>query len=211
MERRATNSSLVPNFLIEEDFGWPNKLIAGIDEAGRGPWAGPVVSAAVVLNKKNIPSDLNDSKKISEKKRQSLYSSIYNSHFVGVGISSIEEIDNLNILQATFLSMKRALDNLDCSVDAILVDGNLDPGFDYKTECIVNGDSISFSIAAASIIAKVTRDNLMSKIHKEFPNYNWKRNKGYGTKEHRNALDMYGPCKYHRKSFSPINKMLGLN
>jgi len=201
----------VPNFLIEEDFGWPNKLIAGIDEAGRGPWAGPVVSAAVVLNKKNIPSDLNDSKKISEKKRQSLYSSIYNSHFVGVGISSIEEIDNLNILQATFLSMKRALDNLDCSVDAILVDGNLDPGFDYKTECIVNGDSISFSIAAASIIAKVTRDNLMSKIHKEFPNYNWKRNKGYGTREHRNALDMYGPCKYHRKSFSPINKMLGLN
>ena len=201
----------MPNFLIEEDFGWPNKLIAGIDEAGRGPWAGPVVSAAVVLNKKNIPSDLNDSKKISEKKRQSLYSSIYNSHFVGVGISSIEEIDNLNILQATFLSMKRALDNLDCSVDAILVDGNLDPGFDYKTECIVNGDSISFSIAAASIIAKVTRDNLMSKIHKEFPNYNWKRNKGYGTKEHRNALEMYGPCKYHRKSFSPINKMLGLN
>jgi len=201
----------VPNFLIEEDFGWPNKLIAGIDEAGRGPWAGPVVSAAVVLNKKNIPSDLNDSKKISEKKRQSLYSSIYNSHFVGVGISSIEEIDNLNILQATFLSMKRALDNLDCSVDAILVDGNLDPGFDYKTECIVNGDSISFSIAAASIIAKVTRDNLMSKIHKEFPNYNWKRNKGYGTREHRNALDMYGPCKYHRKSFSPINKMLGPN
>ena len=201
----------MPNFLIEEDFGWPNKLIAGVDEAGRGPWAGPVVSAAVVLNKKNIPIDLNDSKKISEKKRQSLYSSIYNSHFVGVGISSIEEIDNLNILQATFLSMKRALDNLDCSVDAILVDGNLDPGFDYKTECIVNGDSISFSIAAASIIAKVTRDNLMSKIHKEFPNYNWKRNKGYGTKEHRNALEMYGPCKYHRKSFSPINKMLGLN
>ena len=201
----------MPNFLIEEDFGWPNKLVAGVDEAGRGPWAGPVVSAAVVLNKKNIPSDLNDSKKISEKKRQSLYSSICNSHFVGVGISSIEEIDNLNILQATFLSMKRALDNLDCSVDAILVDGNLDPGFDYKTECIVNGDSISFSIAAASIIAKVTRDNLMSKIHKEFPNYNWKRNKGYGTKEHRNALDMYGPCKYHRKSFSPINKMLGPN
>ena len=199
------------NFLIEKDFGWPNKLIAGVDEAGRGPWAGPVVSAAVVLNKKNIPSDLNDSKKISEKKRQSLYSSIYNSHFVGVGISSIEEIDNLNILQATFLSMKRALDNLDCSIDAILVDGNLDPGFDHKTECIVKGDSISFSIAAASIIAKVTRDNLMSKIHKEFPNYNWKRNKGYGTKEHRNALEMYGPCKYHRKSFSPINKMLGLN
>ena len=201
----------MPNLLIEKDFGWPYKSIAGVDEAGRGPWAGPVVSAAVVLNKKNIPSDLDDSKKVSEKRRQSLYSSIYDSHFVGVGISSIEEIDNLNILQATFLSMKRALNNLDCSVDVILVDGNLNPGLDHHTECIVKGDSISLSIAAASIIAKVTRDNLMSKIDEEFPNYNWKKNKGYGTKEHRNALEIYGPCKYHRKSFSPINKMLGLN
>ena len=154
----------MPNLLIEEDFGWPYKSIAGVDEAGRGPWAGPVVSAAVVLDKKNIPSDLDDSKKVSEKRRQSLYSSIYDSHFVGVGISSIEEIDNLNILQATFLSMKRALKNLDCSVDVVLVDGNLNPGFDHHTECIVKGDSISLSIAAASIIAKVTRDNLMSKI-----------------------------------------------
>ena len=168
----------MPNLLIEEDFGWPYKSIAGVDEAGRGPWAGPVVSAAVVLNKKNIPSDLDDSKKVSEKRRQSLYSSIYDSHFVGVGISSIEEIDNLNILQATFLSMKRALNNLDCSVDVILVDGNLNPGFDHHTKCIVKGDSISLSIAAASIIAKVTRDNLMSKIDEEFPNYNWKKNKG---------------------------------
>ena len=109
----------MPNLLIEEDFGWPYKSIAGVDEAGRGPWAGPVVSAAVVLDKKNIPSDLDDSKKVSEKRRQSLYSSIYDSHFVGVGISSIEEIDNLNILQATFLSMKRALNNLDCSVDVV--------------------------------------------------------------------------------------------
>ena len=118
---------------------------------------------------------------------------------------------NLNILQATFLSMKRALNNLDCSVDVVLVDGNLNPGFDHHTECIVKGDSISLSIAAASIIAKVTRDNLMSKIDEEFPNYNWKKNKGYGTKEHRNALEIYGPCKYHRKSFSPINKMLGFS
>ena len=116
-----------------------------------------------------------------------------------MGISSIEEIDNLNILQATFLSMKRALNNLDCSVDVILVDGNLNPGLDHHTECIVKGDSISLSIAAASIIAKVTRDNLMSKIDEEFPNYNWKKNKGYGTKEHRNALEIHGPCKYHRK------------
>ena len=155
MERRAAYSSLVPNLLIEEDFGWPYKSIAGVDEAGRGPWAGPVVSAAVVLNKKNIPSNLDDSKKVSEKRRQSLYSSIYDSHFVGVGISSIEEIDNLNILQATFLSMKRALNNLDCSVDVVLVDGNLNPGFDHHTKCIVKGDSISLSIAAASILSLI--------------------------------------------------------
>ena len=198
----------MPNLLIEEDFGWPYKFIAGVDEAGRGPWAGPVVSAAVVLDKKNIPSDLDDSKKVSEKRRQSLYSSIYDSHFVGVGISSIEEIDNLNILQATFLSMKRALNNLDCSVDVVLVDGNLNPGFDYDTECIVKGDSISLSIAAASIIAKVTRDNLMSKIDEEFPNYNWKKNKGYGTKEHIELLQRYKPCEIHRKTFKPVSSIL---
>ena len=201
----------MPDNLNERDIGWPKKLIAGIDEAGRGPWAGPVVSAAVILNKKNIPHGLNDSKKLSEKKRLSLYSSIYNFHFVGVGISSIEEIDSMNVLQATFLSMKRAVEDLNPQPEYILVDGNLDPGLNFKTKCIIKGDSISISIAAASVIAKVTRDNLMLKLDKEFPNYNWKKNKGYGTAEHRNALELHGPCKYHRKSFSPINKMLGVN
>ena len=201
----------MPDNLIERDIGWPQKLIAGIDEAGRGPWAGPVVSAAVILNEKNIPDGLNDSKKLSEKKRLSLYSSIYNFHFVGVGISSIEEIDSMNVLQATFLSMKRAVEDLNPQPEYILVDGNLDPGLNFKTKCIIKGDSISISIAAASVIEKVTRDNLMLKLDKEFPNYNWKKNKGYGTAEHRNALELHGPCKYHRKSFSPINKMLGVN
>ena len=201
----------MPDNLNERDIGWPKKLIAGIDEAGRGPWAGPVVSAAVILNEKNIPDGLNDSKKISEKKRLSLYSSIYNFHSVGVGISSIEEIDSMNVLQATFLSMKRAVEDLNPQPEYILVDGNLDPGLNFKTKCIIKGDSISISIAAASVIAKVTRDNLMLKLDKEFPNYNWKKNKGYGTAEHRNALELHGPCKYHRKSFSPINKMLGVN
>jgi len=201
----------VPDNLIERALGWPLKLIAGIDEAGRGPWAGPVVSAVVVLNEKNIPDGLNDSKKISEKKRLSLYSSIYNLHSVGVGISSIEEIDSMNVLQATFLSMSRAITDLNFQPDHVLVDGNLDPGLNVKTKCIIKGDSISISIAAASVVAKVTRDNLMLKLDKEFPNYNWKKNKGYGTAEHRNALELYGPCKYHRKSFSPINKMLGFN
>ena len=201
----------MPDNLNERDIGWPKKLIAGIDEAGRGPWAGPVVSAAVILNEKNIPDGLNDSKKLSEKKRLSLYSSIYNFHFVCVGISSIEEIDSMNVLQATFLSMKRAVEDLNPQPEYILVDGNLDPGLNFKTKCIIKGDSISISIAAASVIAKVTRDNLMLKLDKEFPNYNWKKNKGYGTAEHRNALELHGPCKYHRKSFSPINKMLGVN
>lgn len=201
----------MPDNLIERALGWPLKLIAGIDEAGRGPWAGPVVSAVVILNEKNIPDGLNDSKKISEKKRLSLYSSIYNFHSVGVGISSIEEIDRMNVLQATFLSMNRAVEDLNPQPEYILVDGNLDPGLNFKTKCIIKGDSISISIAAASVIAKVTRDNLMLKLDKEFPNYNWKKNKGYGTAEHRNALELHGPCKYHRKSFSPINKMLGVN
>ena len=201
----------MPDSIIERGFGWPQKLVAGIDEAGRGPWAGPVVSAAVILIEKNIPDGLNDSKKISEKKRLSLYSSIYNFHSVGVGISSIEEIDRMNVLQATFLSMNRAVEDLNPQPEYILVDGNLDPGLNFKTKCIIKGDSISISIAAASVIAKVTRDNLMLKLDKEFPNYNWKKNKGYGTAEHRNALELHGPCKYHRKSFSPINKMLGVN
>jgi ribonuclease HII len=201
----------VPDNLNERDIGWPKKLIAGIDEAGRGPWAGPVISAAVILNEKNIPDGLNDSKKLSEKMRLSLYSSIYNFHSVGVGISSIEEIDSMNVLQATFLSMNRAVEDLNPQPEYILVDGNLDPGLNFKTKCIIKGDSISISIAAASVIAKVTRDNLMLKLDKEFPNYNWKKNKGYGTSEHRKALELHGPCKYHRKSFSPINKMLGVN
>jgi ribonuclease HII len=200
-----------PDSVTERSFGWPQKLIAGIDEAGRGPWAGPVVSAAVILNENNIPDGLNDSKKLSEIKRLSLYSSIYNFHSVGVGISSIEEIDSMNVLQATFLSMNRAVEDLNPQPKHVLVDGSLDPGLNFKTKCIIKGDSISISIAAASVIAKVTRDNLMLKLDKEFPNYNWKKNKGYGTSEHRKALELHGPCKYHRKSFSPINKMLGFN
>ena len=201
----------MPNNLIERGLGWPQKLIAGIDEAGRGPWAGPVVSAAVILNEKNIPDGLNDSKKLSEKKRLSLFSSIYNFHSVGVGISSIEEIDTMNVLQATFLSMSRAVNDLNPQPEHVLVDGNLDPGLDFKTDCIVKGDSASLSIAAASIIAKVTRDNLMIELDGEYPYYCWKKNKGYGTSKHRKALEMYGPCEYHRKSFSPINKMLGFS
>ena len=137
---------------FEKNFNCP---VAGVDEVGRGPLAGPVVAAAVILDKNNLPAGIRDSKKISKNKREIIAEKIrLNSHYA-YGEASVEEIDNLNILQATFLSMKRALNNLDCSVDVILVDGNLNPGFDHHTKCIVKGDSISLSIAAASILSLI--------------------------------------------------------
>ena len=185
--------------------------IAGVDEAGRGPWAGPVYSAIVILNEDHIPEGINDSKKVSEKKRMELYEEILLNHEYGVGHASPEEIDRLNILEATFLSMKRALKNISIKPDYILVDGNLSPKFKIPHETIIKGDNISMSIAAASIIAKVQRDKFMLNIDKEYPEYKWKKNKGYGTKDHQNALNTNGASKYHRKSFSPIRKILSLS
>ena len=185
--------------------------IAGVDEAGRGPWAGPVCSAIVILNKDHIPEGINDSKKISEKKRMELYEEILLNHECGIGFASPEEIDQLNILEATFLSMKRALKNISIKPDYILVDGNLSPKFKIPHETIIKGDNISMSIAAASIVAKVERDKFMLNIDKEYPEYKWKKNKGYGTKDHQNALNANGASKYHRKSFSPIRKILSLS
>ncbi len=185
--------------------------IAGVDEAGRGPWAGPVYSAIVILNKDRIPQGINDSKKIPEKKRMELYEEILLNHECGIGFASPEEIDRLNILEATFLSMKRALKNISIKPDYILVDGNLSPKFKIPHETIIKGDNISMSIAAASIIAKVERDKFMLNIDKEYPEYKWKKNKGYGTKDHQNALNSNGVSKYHRKSFSPIRKILSLS
>ena len=185
--------------------------IAGVDEAGRGPWAGPVYSAIVILNKDHIPGGINDSKKIPEKKRMELYEEILLNHECGIGFASPEEIDQLNILEATFLSMKRALKNISIKPDYILVDGNLSPKFKIPHETIIKGDNISMSIAAASILAKVERDKFMLNIDKEYPEYKWKKNKGYGTKDHQNALNTNGASKYHRKSFSPIRKILSLS
>ena len=185
--------------------------IAGVDEAGRGPWAGPVCSAIVILNKDRISGGINDSKKIPEKKRMELYEEILLNHECGIGFASPEEIDRLNILEATFLSMKRALKNISIKPDYILVDGNLSPKFKIPHETIIKGDNISMSIAAASIIAKVERDKFMLNIDKEYPEYKWKKNKGYGTKDHQNALNSNGASKYHRKSFSPIRKILSLS
>ena len=166
----------MPDFSVEDkkrqlDFN----NIAGVDEAGRGPWAGPVYSAIVILNRNCIPDGINDSKKISEKKRIELYEEILINHKYGIGCASPDEIDQLNILEATFLSMRRALENLIIKPDYILVDGNLSPNFNIPHESIIKGDSISMSIAAASIIAKVERDKFMLNIDNEHPEYKWKK------------------------------------
>ena len=186
--------------------------VAGIDEAGRGPWAGPVVAAAVVLNQFTIPDELrfgiNDSKVISSAKRERFFSMLHVCADIGVGRAGVSEIDETNILSATFVAMKRALQSLSVSVDFALVDGNQAPNLPCKVETLVKGDSLSLSIAAASIVAKVHRDREMAVLAKTFPGYGWEKNAGYGTKEHREALGRIGVTPHHRKTFSPVAKII---
>ena len=178
------------------------KLICGIDEVGRGALAGPVVAAAVILDFKNIPPNINDSKKLSKSSRQTIQNKIFTSAIsVGIGSANNTEIDKINILEATLLSMKRAYENLNIKPNLALIDGNKAPLLDCEIKTVINGDELSLSIAAASIIAKVYRDKLMVKLDKRFPNYNFKNNVGYGTKEHYNAIKQNGTIIYHRKSF----------
>ena len=187
-----------------------SKYIIGIDEVGRGPLAGPVVSAAVRLSKNFNITELNDSKKLSKSKREEVYNLIINKCEYQLGISNVKEIDKLNILQATFLSMRRAINKFKLPSNyKILVDGPW--SFDKANKNIlpkIKGDSIYPSIAAASIIAKVYRDNLMLNLSKEYSNYLWERNSGYGTKKHIQAIKLHGITKHHRKSFAPIHKIL---
>jgi len=191
------------------DFTLENKLsgvIAGVDEVGRGPLAGPVMSAAVVFTDRNIIIEgINDSKKLTAKNRQVLYEKITSVAKFGIGVASVEEINSYNILQATKLSMQRALIDLGLELDYVLVDGNQPPKVKWQVKSIVNGDSLSISIAAASIIAKVTRDKLMQELHDQYPEYNWYKNKGYGTKEHIDAINLHGITEHHRKNFAPIS------
>lgn len=196
----------MPDFNIENSY---SGIVAGVDEAGRGPWAGPVVAAAVVLNKEIYPAGMNDSKKLSKEKRESLFQEIINVADFGVGIVSESVIDEVNILQATKLAMKEAVLNLVRRPNLILVDGN--QKFDaqgIEVVPVVKGDSKSLSIAAASIIAKVTRDKIMHDLNVEFPEYGWMDNAGYGTAKHIEAIEKYGICKYHRRSYAPIKKYL---
>ncbi|UIP92472.1 ribonuclease HII [Wolbachia endosymbiont of Anopheles demeilloni] len=191
-----------PNFTLENTL---SGIIAGVDEVGRGPLAGPVISAAVIFTDRDTVIDgINDSKKLIPKCRQVLYEKITSVAKFGIGMASVEEIDSYNILQATKLSMKRALVNLDLELDYVLVDGNQSLEVKWQTKSIVNGDSLSISIAAASIVAKVTRDRLMEELHNKHPQYNWYKNKGYGTKEHLSAIGLHGITKHHRKNFAPI-------
>jgi ribonuclease HII len=183
--------------------------ICGVDEVGRGPLAGPVVAAAVILDRTRIPKGLNDSKLLREQDREALYPRILEMAVaVGVGEASVDEIDLVNIRQATHLAMARAVRALPVAAAFALVDGNDAPALPCKCDMLVKGDSRSVSIAAASIIAKVTRDRLMALLHDHHPVYGWRQNKGYGTPEHLTGLRAHGITVHHRKSFSPVHHIL---
>ena len=183
-------------------------IIAGVDEVGRGCLAGPVVSAAVILKKTINPKLLKDSKKITFKKRIEVAEHIKLHSTYAVGMASVEEIFELNILQATLLSMKRAINKLSINPELVLIDGNFAPKGLTNFKTIVNGDEKIKSISAASIVAKVFRDQLMIKLSEKFNNYAWERNFGYGTKAHMDGLKKFGITSHHRKNFKPIHKIL---
>jgi len=184
------------------------QLICGVDEAGRGPLAGPVCAAAVILPLRVEIPGLNDSKKLSDKKRRELFPVICEKAVAyAVAISDEKEIDEINILQATFMAMKRAVDSLNIKPDMILIDGNRAPQFDIQNETLIKGDSRSASIAAASVLAKVTRDDMMLELAELYPHYGFEIHKGYGTKAHYEALKAHGPCPIHRMTF--LKKLYG--
>ena len=186
--------------------------LCGVDEAGRGPLAGPVVAAAVILDAQAIPEGLQDSKKLTEAKREALFPHIMAKALVGIGIADAARIDEDNILQATLWAMEQAVAQLSQAPRHCLIDGNKIPkGLQGRATALVKGDGRSVSIAAASIIAKVTRDRMMKAYGLEFPAYGFDIHKGYGTKAHLQALSTHGPCPIHRKSFAPVASLLDQN
>lgn len=198
-------ASLQPDFeraLMQEGY----RCVVGIDEVGRGPIAGPVVAAAVILDLENIPAGLGDSKTISAKRREDIYEQILKSSVVAIAQVPHSEIDIINIRQATLQSMIRAFHGLARQPDIALVDGNDPPSLPCEVRTIVKGDAKIASIAAASIVAKVTRDRMMQQIAQHYPVYGFERNAGYGTAEHLAALAEHGPCPYHRMSFAPLRQ-----
>ena len=206
----SKSENMFPNFKIEQDLISNGcSTIAGVDEVGRGPLAGPVTAAAVILDPLNIPENLNDSKVLSSKKREKLFEELKSSSIFAIAHVSPKEIDKLNILQASLLAMVNAVSNLKVTPNHILVDGNkVHERLVGQATAVVKGDSKVLSIAAASIIAKVTRDKLMRDLDSEFPVYGWAKNAGYPTKCHMNAIVKYGVTPYHRRSFRPIHNIL---
>ena len=184
------------------------ELICGVDEAGRGPLAGPVCAAAVILPKGLVIPGLNDSKKLSDKRRRELFPIIQQEAVsFGIAFASQEEIDEINILQATFLAMRRAMEQLNPQPEFALIDGNRETDFGVPCKTVIKGDSLSANIAAASVLAKVTRDNWMMEAAEKYPGYGFEIHKGYGTKAHYAALEKLGPCPIHRRSF--LKKLYG--
>ena len=201
--------SKTPDWTFESRFTGP---VCGVDEAGRGPLAGPVVAAAVILDPENLPKGLNDSKVLSHEVRELLMNDIFVMCDVGIGIAEPEEIDRANILGATMIAMQRAVESLISTVGenptVALIDGNKAPPLPCPAQTLIKGDSRCLSIAAASIVAKVTRDHLMLDADRRFPGYDFATHKGYGTKIHRSAIQELGPCPIHRRSFNPIKMMV---
>lgn len=187
----------------------PYARIAGVDEVGRGPWAGPVMAAAVILDPRHIPDGLNDSKKLSHKRRVALAEELETHAEISFGEASVKEIDRINILQASHLAMERAIAGLAAPPDFALIDGNrLPSNLPCPAQTVIGGDGIAASIAAASIVAKVRRDALMIALSKRYPEYGWDTNKGYGTQAHRMGLFCHGVTPHHRRSFKPIHNIL---
>lgn len=203
-----------PDFTFEQDLSARGALrIAGVDEVGRGPLAGPVTAAAVILDPANIPDGLNDSKALSKKKREALEPLIFASAQVSIAHASVEEIDDINILRASHLAMERAVAGLGGGafgdVDHALIDGNMIPrGLTLPATTIIKGDARCLSIAAASIVAKICRDRIMVELAQQYPGYGWDTNAGYGSKSHISALQNLGVTPHHRRSFKPVHNML---
>ena len=210
-----------PDYSLETELGAPGVTIAGVDEVGRGAWAGPVVAAAVILDAEKIPAGVCDSKQLTKASRESLFEQLCKSCIFAVGIIEREEIDRSNILKASLEAMQVAIGSLAKLPQALLIDGKQTPPLPASMASmasmdsvpmhpIVKGDSKSLSIAAASIVAKVTRDRIMTELSREHPEYGWERNAGYGTVAHREALERFGVSGQHRRSFAPIHKILSL-